>query len=188
MYGREGETGARSTNDVVFLKGEMSMRISEMSTLQTSDSLQLQSIASRTVQDSESSVGGKRDEAGISPFAQFLNKLEQLQEKDPDAFVETLTEMAAEAREKAASATGREAEMLDRLADDLEKAAETGDISVLQPKPPEEKGEFSVSSDGIYGPKNGRKPPEQNERQEPSSMMFELMKSLESKVDKALAA
>ena len=164
------------------------MRISEMTALQTAESLQLQSIASSTVQNDESSVGGEQDQAGISPFAQFLNKLEQLQEKDPDAFVKTLTEMANETREKASSATGREAEMLNSLADDMEKAAETGDISVLQPKPPEEKGEFSVSSDGIYGPKNGRKPPEQNERQEPSSTMTELMKSLESKLDKALAA
>ncbi len=164
------------------------MRISEMTALQTAESLQLQSIASSTVQNDESSVGGEQDQAGISPFAQFLNKLEQLQEKDPDAFVKTLTEMANETREKASSATGREAEMLNSLADDMEKAAETGDISVLQPKPPEEKGEFSVSSDGIYGPKNGRKPPEQNERQEPSSTMTELMKSLESKLDKVLAA
>jgi hypothetical protein len=159
-----------------------------MTALQTAESLQLQSIASSTVQNDESSVGGEQDQAGISPFAQFLNKLEQLQEKDPDAFVKTLTEMANETREKASSATGREAEMLNSLADDMEKAAETGDISVLQPKPPEEKGEFSVSSDGIYGPKNGRKPPEQNERQEPSSTMTELMKSLESKLDKVLAA
>lgn len=168
-------------------KGEKSMRISEMSTLQTSETLQLQSVSSRTSQDGASSVGGERDEAGISPFAQFLNKLEQLQEKDPEAFVTTLTEMANEAREKAASATGREAEMLNRLADDLEEAVESGDLSALQPKPPEEKGGFTVSSDGTYGPKNGRKPPEPSERQEPSSLMMELMEGFESTIDQALA-
>ena len=163
------------------------MRISEMSTLQTSESMQLQSIASRTTLNEESSVDGKRDEAGISPFAQFLNKLEQLQEKDPDAFTATLTEMAGEVREKAASAAGMDAEMLNRLADDMEEAAETGDLSALQPKPPEEKGGFAVSSDGTYGPKNGKKPSESSERQEPSALMMELMESLEGKIDQALA-
>lgn len=162
------------------------MRISEMLTLQSSQSLQLQNIASRTTQQEELSVGKKQDEAGISPFAQLLNKLEQLQENDPDAFSETLTEMASEAREKAASATGTEAKMLNRLADNLEEAADTGDLSVLQPKPPEEKGGFAVASDGTYGPKNGRKMPELSERQEPSALMRELMESLESKVDLAL--
>ncbi len=163
------------------------MRISEMSTLQASDSLQLQSIASRTTQQEELSVGKMQDKAGISPFAQFLNKLEQLQVKDPDAFSETLTEMASEAREKAASATGTEAKMLNRLADNLEEAAGTGDLSVLQPKPPEGKDGFSVASDGTYGPKNARKMPELSERQEPSALMLELMENLESQVDRALA-
>ena len=164
------------------------MRISEMATMNSAESLSLQKIAAQSGADETSSVGGEKDEAGISSFAQFLNKLEQLQEKDSDEFTQTLNEMANNVREKASSATGKDAKMLNKLADDLDSAAETGDLSVLQPKPPEEKGGFMVSSDGTYGPKNSVMMPAMQDDANGASSMQALIAGLSSKIDEALAA
>ena len=162
------------------------MRISEMATMNTTEAMQIQNITGTTTQKSDSVTGEQGDEVKISPFAELLNKLKELKEKDPEAFKETVAELAKDVREKASTATGMEEKMLNNLADDLGTVAETGDLSALQPKPPEENGDFAVSN-GVYGPKDGRTPPEPPDMEGASSMQT-LMASLMSTIDKALAS
>lgn len=162
------------------------MRISEMATMNTTEAMQIRNISTKTTQNGETVTNGQEDTVEISPFAELLNELKELKEKDPEAFRETVAELAKDVREKASTATGMEEKMLNNLADDLGTVAETGDLSALKPKPPEENGDFEVSN-GVYGPKNGQTPPEPPDMNEASSMQT-LIASLTSTIDKALGA
>lgn len=73
----------------------------------------------------------------ISGAAKKMAELNELRTSDPEKFKATLTEMAEKVRTDAAGRTGKEAEFLNGLADKLENAALTGDLSQLKPtKPP----------------------------------------------------
>ncbi len=162
------------------------MRISEMATMNTTEAMQIQNISTKTTQNGETVTNGQEDTVEISPFAELLNKLKELKEKDPEAFKETVAELAKDVREKASTTTGMEEKMLNNLANDLGTVAETGDLSALNPKPPEENGDFAVSN-GVYGPKDGQTPPEAPDTDEASSMQA-LVASLTSKINTVLGA
>ncbi len=73
------------------------------------------------------------------------------------------------------------ADKLNELADSLDTVAETGDLSALQPKAPQEQGGFTVSANGIYGPSNGQPP-----SNEENASMESLFATLAAKVDDVL--
>ena len=165
------------------------MRISEMATtMNTVQTSQVGNVTAQTTQGGEEVSDRERDKVGISRFAELLNKLRELQEKDPELFKSTVSELANDVREKAKTATGMDAKMLGNLADDLETAAKTGDLSALQPKAPEENDDFAVSANGTYGPKNGQMPPEPPEDLNGGSSIGALLASLTSRIDEALGA
>lgn len=100
----------------------------------TNASLQL-----NTRSNASSSVGGQpgATRPDISGAAKKMAELNDLKTSDPEKFKATLTAMAEKARTDAASRTGKEAGFLNGLADKLENAAQTGDLSQLKPgKPP----------------------------------------------------
>lgn len=81
----------------------------------------------------------------ISEGAQQMRQLSELASSDPEAFKATATEIAKNLREQAETATGKEAEMLNKMADDFEEASETGKMPGRQ---------------GPKGPPPGGPPPE----------------------------
>ncbi|QTX31833.1 hypothetical protein KAR29_10905 [Aminithiophilus ramosus] len=157
------------------------MRISEMATLNTTDVMQTQKTTATTSGSETQSTTGTTDEVGISSFADLMSKLKDLKETDPEAFTTTVTDLAADVREEAASSSGMSADKLNELADSLDTVAETGDLSALQPKAPQEQGGFTVSANGIYGPSNGQPP-----SNEENASMESLFATLAAKVDDVL--
>lgn len=78
------------------------------------------------------------DSASISDPGELFAKLQQLQESDPDKFKELMTSIADQLTSAAADQDDEQASsMLTDLASKFSSAAETGDLSSLQPpKPP----------------------------------------------------
>jgi hypothetical protein len=67
---------------------------------------------------------------GLSRSAQFLSALQNLEQSDPTQAKQMLTELAAKFRSEAAQAGGTNSSKA-QLADMLQKAADTGDLSPL---------------------------------------------------------
>ena len=81
-----------------------------------------------------SNSDGASDAAGISQASQFLSKLEQLKQQDPAQFKQVLSQIA----DKLAAAAqqqgqGADSQFLTQLSDKFRNAAQTGDLSQLQP-------------------------------------------------------
>lgn len=77
-----------------------------------------------------------KDRAQMSGPGAMLGKLQALKEQDPAAFSEKANEIAEKLRAGAANMDDKESAMFQRLADQLSNAAETGDLSALEPKGP----------------------------------------------------
>src|SRR5436305_14679560 len=75
-----------------------------------------------------------RDSSRISPMAQMLSKLQQLQAIDPTKFKQVLSDIAGKLQ-TLAQQQGQDAggSWLNKLADRFQTAAQTGDPSSLQP-------------------------------------------------------
>lgn len=76
------------------------------------------------------------DSADFSEPAEFYSQLQQLQSTDPATAKEVMSEIASKLREKAKDLSGKQAEMMNGLADKFEQAAKTGDISLVKPPSP----------------------------------------------------
>jgi hypothetical protein len=76
-----------------------------------------------------------RDSASLSSAGQFLSQLQQLQSQDPAKLKEILTGIAGQFQ-SAAKQAGQtpEGQLLTNLANSFQKAADTGDLSALQPQ------------------------------------------------------
>ena len=69
----------------------------------------------------------------ISPAASAMSRLEALQKSDPASFKAVMAKVADGLRAEAQTATGREAEFLNKLADRFDAAAKAGSLSALDP-------------------------------------------------------
>ena len=74
----------------------------------------------------------EEEEDSLSSPEDLLAKLQKLKESDNEKFLTTVTKLASEARAKAEKASGREAEMLNLMASDLEDAAATGELTAME--------------------------------------------------------
>lgn len=63
----------------------------------------------------------------------FMASLKHLQDEKPEQFKQVVSGLAQAVRDQAKSATGHEQRVLDRLADRLDKVADSGNLSALQP-------------------------------------------------------
>jgi len=80
-------------------------------------------------------VGGQdRDGDGGQGPGALYKKLQQLQQQDPSQFATVASNLASQVRDAAKNASGPEADRLNKLADGLDQASKTGDLSSLQPK------------------------------------------------------
>ena len=81
------------------------------------------------------------DSSGVSSMADFMSYLQSLEESDPTKFKTVMTSLSKQVTEAADSSTtsdGGEAGFLKDMAQKLQEAADTGDVSVLQPPPPDQ--------------------------------------------------
>jgi hypothetical protein len=74
------------------------------------------------------------DSAQLSPMANLMNQLQQLQQSDPNKFKSVMSTIADTLKADAQNATGPQAQRLDALADKFSQAAQTGQMPDLQPK------------------------------------------------------
>jgi hypothetical protein len=70
----------------------------------------------------------------ISKPGELMSKLQQLQQQDPAKLKEVAGELSQSLKTAAQSATGADAQKLNKLADGLANVASTGDLSSLQPQ------------------------------------------------------
>jgi hypothetical protein len=92
--------------------------------------------ASQTAATQSTSAGNgvASDSAQLSPMADLLNQLQQLQQTDPDKFKSVMSSIADTLKADAQNATGPKAQRLNALADKFSQAAQTGQMPDLQPK------------------------------------------------------
>lgn len=76
------------------------------------------------------------DRTKMSGPGALMGKLQELEDTDPAAFREQANAMAEKLRAGARGLEGKEAEMVQQLADKLSEAAESGDLSALKPSGP----------------------------------------------------
>jgi hypothetical protein len=122
------------------------MSISAANTSYSSSSLQLLellstlrntgSTSSATNTTSIADTADKVDSAPDSGMAQMFSKLEDLATSDPDKFKELTAKIAKELKDAAGVTTGKDAEMLNKMADSFEKASESGNADDLRPQGP----------------------------------------------------
>jgi hypothetical protein len=100
-------------------------------------------IASRTTaatkSSAEASSAGPATVTTISREGDMLSHLSELQTSDPEQFQATMKQMSDDLRAAAKEKGGEEGQRLSAMADKVDKAAKTGDLSELKPpsgKPP----------------------------------------------------
>lgn len=85
---------------------------------------------------SGSQAAGVEDDSGasttISPFAQLLSNLQQLQTQNPTSFTQVVSQIASQLQSAAQQATGNQSTVLSNLASQFQNVANTGDLSQLQ--------------------------------------------------------
>ena len=69
----------------------------------------------------------------VSPLAQVLSQLQQLQQTNPAKFTSVLTDIANKLHAAAQQEGGPQGQRLADLADRFQQAAQTGDLSALRP-------------------------------------------------------
>jgi len=114
-----------------------------------------------------SATSSSSDNSQLSPFAQLLSTLQNLQQSNPTEYKSVMTEVAANLKNAASTATSdgnsTEASQLTALASDFTSAASSGDLPNIQdlaqalggsggglsgPPPPPPSSSSSSSSDG----------------------------------------
>jgi hypothetical protein len=89
-----------------------------------------QSGTVRVDTDSDSDTQGSAARNGLSRPAQFLGKLQTLEQTDPAQAKQVLTDLAAKFRSEASQSGGANSSKT-QLADMFQKAADTGDLTPL---------------------------------------------------------
>jgi hypothetical protein len=72
--------------------------------------------------------------ATVSPLAQLLGSLQQLQQTNPGQLKTVLTDIAGKLQAAAQQDGGRDGQFLNDLAGRFQQAAQTGDLSSIQPR------------------------------------------------------
>jgi hypothetical protein len=90
--------------------------------------------ASTSATDDASALGAAAgDTSALSGPAQLLSQLQALEKSDPAKAKEAMTQLADKIREQAQTVGGQQGAHMSQFADKLDQAAQTGDLSALQP-------------------------------------------------------
>ena len=127
------------------------MQISTLTSTPVDSTNSLASLLSAASTDTTTATSATSTAAAstdVSKPGELLSKLEQLKEKDPTKFKQVMSDMATKLKNLASSDTDSAgAKRLTDLASKFQTAADTGDLSALQPpKPPS--GATGSSTDG----------------------------------------
>jgi tellurite resistance protein len=95
----------------------------------------------------------------ISDAAEMLSKLNELKSSDPEKFQTTLEDMADRLRSDAKEKGGEAVQILNGLADKVDEAAKTGDLSQLASASGFTGKAVRGASAGVNGPPPGGRPP-----------------------------
>jgi hypothetical protein len=114
--------------------------MSVSSVISTSSILQTSTVSS-TASVSDVAQIDRPESAGVSQMADLMKQLEELSKSDPEKFKKVMSSLADQIQEQADQAEqagdGR-ASLLNEMAQKFKQAADTGDVSALQPpKPPQ---------------------------------------------------
>lgn len=88
----------------------------------------------------------------VSPRAELMGKLKQLQQQDPAQFREVTTQIAESLKSAAQQPGQPQASATARLAERFAKVAQTGDLSALEPSRPNPMESRSVMTSGQPDP------------------------------------
>ena len=99
--------------------------------------LDVSSANQNTVQRRDSSMPPPPAQANISGPGRMFQQLSELSQSDPTKFKSVLSDMASTLRADAQKATGDQASRLSKIADRLDKAAQSGNVSDLLPQRPQ---------------------------------------------------
>jgi hypothetical protein len=94
-------------------------------------------------------------QASISKPGELFGKLQQLEQQDPDKFKQIVGSIADNLRSAAQQAGGQGSSFLDKLADRFDQAAQTGDLSSLQPQQSPEQQQNGAVSGHHHGGHHG---------------------------------
>jgi hypothetical protein len=86
-----------------------------------------------SIQASSTDAPPSGDTTAMSGIAQFMSKLSSLEQSNPDQAKQVLSTIASKLNDAAGSATGDQAAHLKDLAAKFTQAADTGDLSGIQP-------------------------------------------------------
>ncbi len=113
----------------------MNINLSSLNTYSASSLFSTSATSSTASSSGTSSASAPAagDSTRMSPMAKLVAKLQKLEATDPAKAKEVLGKLAAAVRDQAKSATGKDADHMNKLADALQKAADTGDLSGLAP-------------------------------------------------------
>lgn len=100
--------------------------------------------------------------AGVSKMADLMKQLQELAESDPEKFKEVMASLAEQLQEQADAASQAGdggAGFLSELAQKFQEAADTGDVSALQPpRPPQGGAPPPQRAKDAYGQSAGQPP------------------------------
>jgi hypothetical protein len=115
------------------------LNTSLLSEINTFNSTQASTTASTSTSARTSS-----DSVGVSPFAQLMQQLQQLQTTNPTEFKQVMSDGATQLQAAAAQSTDpSQVAFLNNLAAKFQTAADTGNVSAIQPQ---------GASSGTYAP------------------------------------
>jgi hypothetical protein len=124
------------------------MSVSSIS--RTSSILQTSAVSSTASVNDVAQIDGP-EPAGVSQMADRMKQLEELSKSDPEKFKKVMTSLADQIQEQADQADqagdGR-ASLLSEMAQKFKQAADTGDVSALQPPRPPQGGSPSQRAKG----------------------------------------
>jgi hypothetical protein len=84
--------------------------------------------------DDTTTTDAPATQLSLSGPAELFSKLQKLEASDPSKAQDALHQLADQVREQASSASGAQATHLNAFADKLDQAADSGDLSWLQPQ------------------------------------------------------
>lgn len=124
------------------------MQISSISTTNAADGVQNTSSARSKSSIPPALGAGPAATKTISQGGDLMGKLQQLLQQDPAKFKEVVTKLAGDVKTAAGKATGDQASFLNKLADNLTKAADSGSMTPLQPSSAGQQGQAGAGGAG----------------------------------------
>lgn len=106
----------------------------------------ISAITSGTTSQTSATSATGSDGSTISPQADLMNKLKQLQETDPAEFKAVTQQISDQLKTEAGNATGSQADSLNKMSANFAAASSSGTMAALQPQ----QGAQSGSSGGHH--------------------------------------